>query len=45
MKTMIKIVETDLTIDYLRSKNQGTNNKINKLLDQGVTITIFLFYN
>lgn len=43
---MIKIVEIDVAIDYLRGKNQRTNYKINKLLDQGlVNITIFLSYN
>ena len=40
MKTMIKIVETDVTIDYLRGKNKETNEKINKLIDQGVDLRI-----
>jgi len=37
---MIKIVETDVTIDYLRGKNQETNDRINKLINQGVDLRI-----
>lgn len=37
---MIKIVETDVAIDYLRSKNQETNEKMNELIDQGVDLRI-----
>ena len=28
---MIKIIETDVAIDFLRGKNQETNKKINEL--------------
>lgn len=40
MNNMIKIVETDVAIDYLRSKNQKTNEKMNELIDQGVDLRI-----
>lgn len=37
---MIKIIETDVAIDFLRGKNQETNKKINKLIVQGVDLRI-----
>jgi len=37
---MIKIIETDVAIDFLRGKNQETNKKINKLIIQGVDLRI-----
>ena len=40
MKPMIKIIETDVAIDFLRGKNQETNEKINELIAQGVDLRI-----
>ncbi len=37
---MIKIIETDVAIDFLRGKNQETNEKINELIVQGVDLRI-----
>ena len=37
---MIKIIETDVAIDFLRGKNQETNKKINELIVQGADLRI-----
>jgi len=40
MKPMIKIIETDIVIDFLRGKDQKINEKINELINQGVDLRI-----
>ncbi len=40
MKLTMKIIETDVTIDYLRGANQETNKKINELISQGLDLNI-----
>jgi tRNA(fMet)-specific endonuclease VapC len=36
----IKLIETDVTIDYLRNTNEKVKNSINDLIDQGYNLKI-----